>query len=194
MTLVIESDATVVRKCCSSPEPHELPGGNIITVDAKRFCRVDNISDLLAQKAWKANMKPEKLVLFLHVGHSVTVPATGRLCNSGCATDHHSLFLLFFFMNEVLVQRDLMWYWKATAFYKTDAYILRKLLGEKVALPLAPPCARFGAHRPYTGTLCFSILRSVRRNFTFQQTSIVVPVKVLPFVNFPSRAIPEMSH
>ena len=93
-------------------------------------------------------MKPEKLVLFFHIGHSVTVPATGRLCISGCATDHHSLFLLFSFMNEVLVQRNLMWYWKATAVYKTDAYILRKLLGEKVALPLAPPCARFGAHRP----------------------------------------------
>ena len=194
MTLVIESDASVVRKCCSSPEPHELPGGNIITVDAKRFRRVDNISDWLAQKAWKANMKPEKLVLFFHVGHSVTVPATGRQCNLCCATDHHSLFLLFSFTNEVLVQRDLMWYWKATAAYKTDAYILPKLLGEKVALPLAPPCAQFGAHRPYTGALCFSILRSVRRNFTFQQNSNMVPVKVLPLVNFPSRAIPEMFH
>ena len=124
----------------------------------------------------------------------VTVPATGRLCNSGCATDHHSLFLLFSFMNEVLVQRDLMWYWKATAVYKTDAYIFRKLLGEKVALPLAPPSARFGAHRPYTGALCFSILRSIRRNFTRQQTSNMVPVTVLPFVNFPSSAIPEMFH
>ena len=49
-------------------------------------------------------MKPEKLVLFFHIGHSVTVPATGRLCISGCATDHHSLFLLFSFMNEVLVR------------------------------------------------------------------------------------------
>ena len=41
----------------------------------------------------------------------VTVPATRRLCNLGCATEHHSLFLLFSFTNEVLVQRDLMWYW-----------------------------------------------------------------------------------
>ena len=123
---------------------------------------------------------------------SVTVPATGRLCNLGCATDHHSLLLLFSFTNEVLVQGDLMWYWKATAAYKTDAYILPKLLGEKVALPLGPSCGRFGAHRPHTGALCFSILRSVRRNFTCQQTSNMVPVTVLPFVNFPSRAIPEM--
>ena len=44
MTLVIESDASVVRKCCSSPEPHELPGGNIITVDAKRFCSMDSLA------------------------------------------------------------------------------------------------------------------------------------------------------
>ena len=62
-------------------------------------------------------MKPEKLVLFFHVGHSVTVPATGRICNLGCATDHHYLFLLFSFTNEVLVQRDLMWYWKATSLF-----------------------------------------------------------------------------
>ena len=44
VTLVIESDASVVWKCCSRPEPHELPGGNIITVDAKRFCSVENFS------------------------------------------------------------------------------------------------------------------------------------------------------
>ena len=79
--------------------------------------------------------------------------------------------MLFSFTNQVLVQRDLMWYWKETAAYKTDAYILPKLLGEKVALPRAPPCARFGAHRPYTGALCFSILRSVRRNFTCSYVS-----------------------
>ena len=81
--------------------------------------------------------------------------ASGRLCNLGCATCHYSLFMLLSFTNQVLAQHDLMWYWKETAAYKTDAYILPKLLGEKVAtLPLAPPCARFCARRPHTGAHC----------------------------------------
>ena len=172
VTMVIESDASVVRKCCSSPKPHELPGRNTPSLlTPKRFCSVDNISVWLAQKAWKANMKPEKLVLFFHVGHSVTVPATGRLCNSGFATDHHTLLLLFSSMNEVLVQRDLMWYWKATAVYKTDAYILRKLLGEKVAMPLAtslcsvrrsPPLHRSSCSR-LNSTVSFYVILHVSR-------------------------------
>ena len=47
----------------------------------------------------------EELVLFLQVGHNVTVTAPGRLCNLDCANGHHSLFS---FTNHVPVQRDLM--------------------------------------------------------------------------------------
>ena len=103
---------------------HELrpPRRNIVTVGPKRFrcprprfqatglrasgwehhhswrqtlpsCGQRDRSEGLEASTW-SNIKHEKLVLFVHVGHSVTVPACGRLCNLGCATGHHSLFML----------------------------------------------------------------------------------------------------
>ena len=58
-------------------------------------------SDWLAQRAGKArnwsNIKPEKIVLFFPVGHSVTVSASGRLCNLGCATGQCSSLMSCFF-------------------------------------------------------------------------------------------------
>ena len=105
MTLVLVSNKSVVRKCCSSPEPYD-----IVTVGAKSFRHADNEIRLAGPEGlgrMQLAIKPEKLVLFLQVGHSVTVPASGRLCNLGCATGPHSLFILFSFTNQVLVQHDL---------------------------------------------------------------------------------------
>ena len=65
-------------------------------------------SDWLVQKGldgMQSVMKPEELLLYLQVGHTVTVPAPGRLCNLNCTTGHHSLFS---FTNQVPVQHDLM--------------------------------------------------------------------------------------
>ena len=74
----------------------------------KRFRRADHEIRLAVQKGldgMQSAIKPEELVLYLQVGHTVTVPAPGRLCNLNCTTGHHSLFS---FTNQVPVQHDLM--------------------------------------------------------------------------------------
>ena len=51
-------------------------------------------SDWLVRKGldgMQSVIKPEELVLFFQVGHTVTIPAPGRLYNLDCATGHHSL-------------------------------------------------------------------------------------------------------
>ena len=74
------SNTSAVQKYCSSPEPHD-----IITVGAKRFRRADNEIRLAGSEfeGMQSVMKPEKLVLFPQVAHTVTVPASSRLCNFG---------------------------------------------------------------------------------------------------------------
>ena len=82
-------------------------------------------SDWLVQKGLdgvQSVIKPEELVLYLQVGHTVTVPVPGRLCILNCATGHH---FFFSFTNQMPVQQDLMCFWGESAAYKT-AYILRR--------------------------------------------------------------------
>ena len=66
----------------------------------------------------------------------------------------------FSFTKQVLVQHDLLVYWKETAAYKIVAYFLPKLLGEKVATLLLAP-----AHCTLFLYLQFSNMRAIPKMF-----------------------------
>ena len=72
------------------------------------------------------------------VDHSVTVLASGRLLDLGCATAFVPFLMSCFFAGQVLTQLDLLTYWKVTATYKNEVYFLPNQLDEKMAI--TPPC------------------------------------------------------
>merc|ERR1712019_112333 len=79
------------------------------------------------------NIKPQVDRFAFPDGHGVTVLASGRLCNLGCATGHPSFVMSCSFTNQVLAQLDILKNWKETKAYKNEVYLLPKNLDEKVA-------------------------------------------------------------
>merc|ERR1711937_968137 len=79
------------------------------------------------------NIKPQVDRFVFPDGHGVTVLASGRLCNLGCATGHPSFVMSCSFTNQVLAQLDLLKNWKETKQYTNNVYLLPKALDEKVA-------------------------------------------------------------
>ena len=68
------------------------------------------------------NVKPQYDEWIFPDGHSVLVPAEGRLLNLGCATGHPS-FVMSLFTNQVLAQLEL---WQRHDRYQKKVYVLPK--------------------------------------------------------------------
>ena len=78
----------------------------------------------------KVNIKPQVDQYVFQDGKRITLLASGRLVNLGCATGHPSFVMSASFTNQVIAQIEL---WKNAAAYKKDVYVLPKHLDEKVA-------------------------------------------------------------
>ncbi|MEE8538413.1 MAG: adenosylhomocysteinase, partial [Woeseiaceae bacterium] len=63
-------------------------------------------------------------------GKRIILLAEGRLVNLGCGTGHPSFVMSNSFTNQVLAQIEL---WQNGDKYKSEVYVLPKLLDEKVA-------------------------------------------------------------
>ena len=92
-------------------------------------------STFLAQMACFAAVLAQGRAVVIVVGHSVTVLASGRLRDLGCAT---AFLMSCLFAVQVRTQLDLLTYWKVTATYKNEVYFLPNQLDEKMAI--TPPC------------------------------------------------------
>src|SRR5579862_7363322 len=88
--------------------------------------------DLLnnAKGVTRLNIKPQVDKYTFPGGHSIFLPAEGRLVNLGCATGHPSFVMSNSFSNQTLAQLDL---WKNKDTYKVGVYTLPKKLDEEVA-------------------------------------------------------------
>merc|ERR1712003_526914 len=97
----------------------------------------DNEIDMAALEGFPGikveNIKPQVDRFTFPDGHGVIMPASGRLCNLGCATGHPSFVMSCSFTNQVLGQLDLLKNWKENKGYKNEVYLLPKELDEKVA-------------------------------------------------------------
>ena len=78
----------------------------------------------------KINVKPQVDQYVFQNGKRITLLASGRLVNLGCATGHPSFVMSASFTNQVIAQIEL---WKNAKAYKKDVYVLPKHLDEKVA-------------------------------------------------------------
>merc|ERR1712139_483188 len=78
------------------------------------------------------NIKPQVDRFEFPDGHGITVLASGRLLNLGCATGHPSFVMSCSFTNQTLAQLDLLKNMTEKK-YKNDVYLLPKELDEKVA-------------------------------------------------------------
>jgi len=76
----------------------------------------------------KVNIKPQVDKYIFPDGHEIFMLAEGRLVNLGCATGHPSFVMSNSFTNQVLAQIEL---WNND--FKTDVYMLPKILDEEVA-------------------------------------------------------------
>jgi adenosylhomocysteinase len=105
--------------------------------DEAILCNIGHF-DSEVQVAWlennpeikKENIKPQVDQYIFPSGKRITVLASGRLVNLGCATGHPSFVMSASFTNQVLAQIEL---WTKPGTYKVGVYILPKLLDEKVA-------------------------------------------------------------
>jgi adenosylhomocysteinase len=78
----------------------------------------------------KVNIKPQVDQYIFPDGKRVTLLASGRLVNLGCATGHPSFVMSSSFTNQTLAQIEL---WSNPGKYPVDVYVLPKILDEKVA-------------------------------------------------------------
>ncbi len=83
----------------------------------------------LHQFEWE-NIKPQVDHVIFPDGKRIILLAEGRLVNLGCGTGHPSFVMSNSFTNQVLAQIEL---WQNGDKYKTEVYVLPKLLDEKVA-------------------------------------------------------------
>jgi len=91
----------------------------------------DNEIDVayLHQFDWE-NIKPQVDHVIFPDGKRIILLAEGRLVNLGCGTGHPSFVMSNSFTNQVLAQIEL---WQNGDKYKSEVYVLPKLLDEKVA-------------------------------------------------------------
>ena len=78
----------------------------------------------------KENIKPQVDQFIFPDGKRLTLLASGRLVNLGCATGHPSFVMSSSFTNQVLAQIELF---TKHGQYATGVYVLPKQLDEKVA-------------------------------------------------------------
>ena len=102
--------------------------------DQSIICNIghfDNEIDVayLHQFEWE-NIKPQVDHVIFPDGKRIILLAEGRLVNLGCGTGHPSFVMSNSFTNQVLAQIEL---WQNGDKYKTEVYVLPKLLDEKVA-------------------------------------------------------------
>lgn len=83
----------------------------------------------LHQFEWE-NIKPQVDHVVFPDGKRIILLAEGRLVNLGCGTGHPSFVMSNSFTNQVLAQIEL---WQNGDKYKSEVYVLPKLLDEKVA-------------------------------------------------------------
>jgi adenosylhomocysteinase len=101
------------------------------------LCNIGHF-DCEIQVAWlekhpeirKINIKPQVDQYVLPNGKRITLLASGRLVNLGCATGHPSFVMSSSFSNQVLAQIEL---WTNPGKYPIGVYTLPKKLDEKVA-------------------------------------------------------------
>lgn len=101
------------------------------------LCNIGHF-DCEIQVAWleshpeikKVNIKPQVDQYVLPSGKRITLLASGRLVNLGCATGHPSFVMSSSFSNQVLAQIEL---WTNPGKYPINVYTLPKKLDEKVA-------------------------------------------------------------
>lgn len=87
--------------------------------------------DVASLKPYKwENIKPQVDQIIFPDGKRITLLASGRLVNLGCATGHPSFVMSNSFTNQVLAQMEL---WNNAAKYEKKVYVLPKHLDEKVA-------------------------------------------------------------
>lgn len=102
--------------------------------DQSIICNIghfDNEIDVayLHQFEWE-NIKPQVDHVIFPDGKRIILLAEGRLVNLGCGTGHPSFVMSNSFTNQVLAQIEL---WQNGDKYKSEVYVLPKLLDEKVA-------------------------------------------------------------
>jgi len=105
--------------------------------DEAILCNIGHF-DCEIQVAWlennpeikKINIKPQVDQYVFPNGKRITLLASGRLVNLGCATGHPSFVMSASFTNQVLAQIEL---WKNAKSYQKQVYVLPKHLDEKVA-------------------------------------------------------------
>ncbi|OGT36732.1 MAG: adenosylhomocysteinase [Gammaproteobacteria bacterium RIFCSPHIGHO2_12_FULL_38_14] len=78
----------------------------------------------------RENIKPQVDQIIFPGGKRITLLASGRLVNLGCATGHPSFVMSNSFTNQVLAQIEL---WNHHERYENKVYVLPKHLDEKVA-------------------------------------------------------------
>ncbi|MFO0624307.1 MAG: adenosylhomocysteinase [Polyangiales bacterium] len=78
----------------------------------------------------KENIKPQLDQFIFPNGKRLTLMASGRLLNLGCAKGHPSFVMSFSFSNQVLAQIEL---WNTPEKYPLGVHVLPKSLDEKVA-------------------------------------------------------------
>jgi adenosylhomocysteinase len=78
----------------------------------------------------KVNIKPQVDQYVFPDGKRITLLASGRLVNLGCATGHPSFVMSSSFSNQVIAQIEL---WSNPDAYKIGVHVLPKKLDEKVA-------------------------------------------------------------
>ncbi|MCC6648782.1 MAG: adenosylhomocysteinase [Polyangiaceae bacterium] len=105
--------------------------------DEAILCNIGHF-DCEIQVAWleknpeikKVNVKPQVDQYIFPNGKRITLLASGRLVNLGCATGHPSFVMSSSFTNQVLAQMEL---WANSKAYSKEVYVLPKKLDEKVA-------------------------------------------------------------
>ncbi len=101
------------------------------------LCNIGHF-DCEIQVAWlekspeikKVNIKPQVDQYVFPDGKRITLLASGRLVNLGCATGHPSFVMSSSFTNQTLAQIEL---WTNPGKYPVNVYVLPKILDEKVA-------------------------------------------------------------
>ncbi|MCU0653960.1 MAG: adenosylhomocysteinase [Polyangiaceae bacterium] len=109
----------------------------LLMKDEVILCNIGHF-DCEIQVAWlekhpeikKVNIKPQVDQYVLPNGKRITLLASGRLVNLGCATGHPSFVMSTSFSNQVLAQIEL---WTNPGKYSVGVYTLPKKLDEKVA-------------------------------------------------------------
>jgi adenosylhomocysteinase len=105
--------------------------------DEAILCNIGHF-DCEIQVAWleqnpeikKVNVKPQVDQYVFPDGRRITLLASGRLVNLGCATGHPSFVMSTSFSNQVIAQLEI---WTNPGKYPLGVHVLPKVLDEKVA-------------------------------------------------------------